>query len=573
MEKKEHKGVLHHVEEVRQLETSPRLDPYQSRVLLDELSKEERQNLWGRVIKRCIDETSFFEEYNEASLLGWIRGETDIDFPVQFNVPGELDSGFYSKRKGIEVYSSAPTAKEFLLSLASYGSLPVKIQTLNHEIIHAMQLNPAGNKNLLRRLKSIGDTISRLQFGLPFREERELMEVHAYKATHLRGISLGESIKRIDRRMGVWRNFNKIIDAALIVERSRAIGLKDQEIVQAMRRNYSWEEPSDQRDISWIIDLEHPRYEEIEKLARTKKWPAEWAEEYTYAAETGGCFLDLREWLINKCVDKGISPDDLEIKLFESKLQQRREELRAAFICQEEIVSTIKHNYPDVEDRLTTPSRDRFVLDSRNLIERPAPVKVKKKREEIIRRMEEDYSQLELVLENLLVVQDLREMDSGVTFDDPFSNLKPKDKIVKNSSVFLSEIQKMVKNRGIDHFSGRYVKAVIDNLQALAESGREEVINSLLSIIEGQYAKIVQESMLDYKLDKNPARIAGLLAECYRKRGDLSKARDWYVRSYNWYEEALHNPMTLHFDGMSMKSMVSAKENVLEDLEMLESKI
>ncbi len=570
---KEKEGVEKQVEIVRSLERRSRLEPYQARRLIESISQREAREVWKKVVERCVNETSFFDEYDEASLLDWIKGEGDIDFPVRFGVRGMgYCSGTYSREENIKIAEQPPTSKEYLLSLSAYASLPRTFEIIDHEIIHAMQFNSPESGGFISRLKLIGRLVLRFELGLRHSKDKELTETHAYQAADFHGSSLGETIKGVYRVVGpIHADFNKVIDAALIVERCKAIGLTDQEIAAAIKRNYFWKESPEEGSLSWIFDSNHPRYVKVERLATRKNWPTEWAEEYIYAAETGNCFLALREWLINQCIDRGISPDDLELQVFESRLRQRSEELKAAFICQETIAEAVSGEGSELSRDPLIPPQERFIPDRHNLVERPTPVSAEEKIKEITKSMDKRCMALEEDLQRVLSGRDIEEISTSLAFGAIYNSLKPEEMSERNSYILLGAIRKIIRTRKLGGIFPRYVKAIIDNPQALPERERDKILGNLISLIEAQHSIIVQESVIDPRLDQNPARLAEIIAMCCSSLEDFTAAKEWYARAYNWYEELLHNP-SMKLGAMSFATADSDKEQVFEKLRMLESK-
>lgn len=561
------------IEAVKSLERRPRSEPYQARRLIESISQTEVREVWKKIVERCVNETSFFDEYDEASLLDWIKGEGDIDFPVRFGMRGMgYCSGMYSRRDNIKIAGRPPTPKEYLLSLSAYASLPRTLKTIDHEIIHVMQFNPPEGEGFISRLKLISRLAFRFELGLGHSKDKELTETHAYKAANFYGSSLGETIKGVYQAVNpVYTDFNKVIDAALIVERCKAIGLTDQEIAAAIRRNYFWKESQEGGSLSWIFDSNHPRYAKVERLATRKNWPTKWAEEYIYAAETGGCFLALREWLINQCIDRGISPDDLGLRVFESRLQRRSEELKAAFICQETIAETVNVGQPELDEVFTVPPQERFIPDRRNLIEKPTLASTEEKKREIAKSLDKRCTALEKDLKRLLSGRDIEEISTLLTLRIMCNSLKPEEMSERNSYILLGAIRKTIRTRELGEIFSRYVKAIIDNSQALPERERDKILGDLISLIEAQYSQVVQESFVDPHLDQNPARLAEIIAMCHSSREDFTAAKEWYVRAYNWYEEMLHNP-SMKLGAISFATANSDKEKVFEKLRVLESK-
>jgi len=216
-----------------------------------EKKKEARELFekdWENTIKRIETETDAFSDWEDTGIKsGLIKGLNKGKYviPVKFTkrplliylrdrIQKSITGGRCCSGE-IELYRKAPDFLELWLTLIAEGPGAGILSALDHELIHALQ-----------KSENFGALIGLLRMA---GENRAINETHAYKsstAISSKRWLTSELIKHLQQYYKV-KNIDQLISAADLIDKLKALGLRDREIGQLVaeafwiEKNATWD--------------------------------------------------------------------------------------------------------------------------------------------------------------------------------------------------------------------------------------------------------------------------------------------------------------------------------------------
>lgn len=296
-------------------EERPRMEVWEVDVVLDFLEKTRRLvPFYTGVIKRIKDETNYFHEYEELGLFEWIDRGFD-EFAATFSQvyweawnPVDAGRGIHRFKSGeTRIKGNMPERSSILGNLAIFGSLPIELTALAHEITHSLQAPSFAAQllsNIYEHARFLPPVLKRALLKEYIQVSSfEMFEIQAYQLASRKGLErdrvrLAEHLINTKRQNGelvyLYFNQDKVIYGVTAVEQLDVLGFSVEEIARLIGKPGRW-------------DRKRGVYPKVQKVINTK------------------------------ARELGLDENDLENLVLAHRIERDTDRLRAMHIVQEEL--------------------------------------------------------------------------------------------------------------------------------------------------------------------------------------------------------------------------------------------